>query len=120
MSKRFDTIRNALARFGRAEEGAAMLEFGLVALPFFMLTFGLAEICMIGFAQTSLDHAVAETARTIRTGEAQMSNRTYTQIQQTLCDNLTALLPINCSQNLYLDVDSFASFTDADAAAAAP
>ncbi|HVY84614.1 MAG TPA: TadE/TadG family type IV pilus assembly protein [Caulobacterales bacterium] len=111
---------NALARFWRAEQGAAMLEFGMLALPFFLLTFGLAEICMIGFAQTSLNHAVAETARTIRTGEAQLSNQTYGQIQSQLCTNFSALLPVNCDGNLYIDVDSFASFVDADGAAAAP
>lgn len=120
MSKRFGMIGDAFARFGRAERGAAMLEFAMVALPFFMLTFGLAEICMIGFAQTSLNHAVAETARTIRTGEAQLSNKTYGEIQTSLCDNFSALLPIDCADNLYLDVDSFTSFVDAGGAAAAP
>ncbi|MES1198985.1 MAG: TadE/TadG family type IV pilus assembly protein [Pseudomonadota bacterium] len=112
--------KNPFRRFARAQEGAAMVEFALVALPFFLLTFGLAEVSMIGFAQTSLTHAVAETARTIRTGEAQTSHQTYDQIKSTLCSHFTALLPIDCAGNLFLDVDSFTSFVDADNAQAAP
>ena len=61
----------SLRRFGRARRGSAAVEFAMVILPFFMLTFGLAEVAMLGFAQTSLDFAVSETARQIRTGRAQ-------------------------------------------------
>jgi len=113
-------VLRALERFWRAENGAAMLEFGLVALPFFVLTFGIVEVSMIGFTQAALNEAVAETARSIRTGEAQTSNTTYTQIQASLCSQLTSMLPLNCGQNLYLDVKSFPDFQDADASLTTP
>ncbi|MES1198750.1 MAG: TadE/TadG family type IV pilus assembly protein [Pseudomonadota bacterium] len=116
-----NTVMRALERFWRAENGAAMLEFGMVALPFFLLTFGIVEISMIGFTQAALNEAVAETSRTIRTGEAQKGNVSYTQIQTTLCSNLTSMLPsLDCGQNLYLDVKSFPSFVDADTALTTP
>lgn len=102
----------ALKRFARDERGHAAVEFGLVAMPFFMLTFGLAEIAMIGFAQTSMDHAVAEVARSIRTGQAQGSNLSATQVNAELCTQTSAFIALDCTTNLFLDVDSFASFVN--------
>ncbi len=100
----------AMRRFGRDRSGHAAVEFGLVALPFFLLMFGLAEIGLIGFAQTSLDHAVSETARRIRTGETQGAGESYTQVQTTLCNEMSQLMALTCDGNLFLDVDTFASF----------
>jgi len=108
-------LRKSLRRFGKDRKGAAALEFSLVVIPFFMLTFGLAEVSMIGFAQTSLDFAVAETARQIRTGEAQMNNVGESQIKARLCDELGRFIFLTCEGNLYLDVDRFASFVAANA-----
>lgn len=101
-------------RFKRAKRGSAAVEFALVLMPFFLLTFGLAEVAMLGFAQTSLDFAVSEVAREIRTGQAQMSGRTQGQIQTELCDELNNFLIMGCDGNLYLDVDRFDSFVAAN------
>ena len=106
-------IRSALKRFLRAREGATAVEFGLLALPFFLLTFGLAEVALIGFAQTSLDYAVSETARQIRTGQAQNAAATADQIKAQLCTKLTNLIPMDCNNNLYLDVKAFQSYVSA-------
>ena len=59
-------------RFAKAKRGSAAVEFAIVAMPFFLLTIGLAEISMIGFAQTTLDMGVSEAAREIRSGRAQL------------------------------------------------
>lgn len=110
----------AFRRFARARRGSAALEFAIVALPFFLLTIGLAEISMIGFAQSSLDYAVSETSRQIRTGQAQMGGVTEAQINQQLCTELNRFVILSCDGNLYLDVDTFASFVDAENGNAAP
>jgi Flp pilus assembly protein TadG len=104
-------------RFGRAKRGSAAVEFALVAMPFFLLTFGLAEIAMIGFAQSSLDFAVSETARQIRTGQAQMGGVSRTAIQDQMCQEVNRFMVLSCEGNLFLDVNKFASFVDADNAA---
>ena len=113
MGLRVPAFGRALRRFGRARRGAAAVEFALVVVPFFLLTFGLAEVSMLGFAQTSLDFAVAETARHIRTGEDQLANRSYTDIQNDLCNQVNNFVVLSCNGNLYLDVQRFASFVDA-------
>lgn len=114
MSRAIGKIRKALQRFARARDGSAAAEFGLVAVPFFLLTFGLAEIAMIGFAQTSLDHAVAETARRIRTGQIQTQGLQQSDVRDSLCATINRLMSVSCDENtLYLDVDRFDSFVDA-------
>ncbi|MEJ0060036.1 MAG: TadE family protein [Terricaulis sp.] len=72
----------AFKRFAREKSGAAALEFAMVAIPFFLLTFGLAEVAMIGFTQTTLDYAVSETAREIRTGATQTNRATSGAVKQ--------------------------------------
>ena len=100
-------------RFARARRGSAAVEFALVMMPFVLLTFGLAEVAMIGFAQTSLDFAVNETARQIRTGQAQMNGVSESQIEAQLCSELNNFISMGCNGNLYLDVRRFTSFSDA-------
>lgn len=107
----FQKAKRSLLRFGRARDGATVVEFALVAAPFFLMMVGLAEIALIGFAQTTLDYAVSDTARSIRTGQVQMEGQTPEEVERALCDNLTALMPLSCN-NLYLDVDEFSSFVD--------
>ncbi|MBC7767880.1 MAG: pilus assembly protein [Phycisphaerales bacterium] len=103
----------ALRRFKRARKGSAAIEFALVVFPFFLFLFGLAEIAMIGFAQTSLNYAVAETAREIRTGQAQTGGLSASDIRQQVCDELNDFMMMECDGNLFLDVNRFDSFTNA-------
>lgn len=103
----------AFRRFARARRGSAAVEFALVLMPFFLLTFGLAEIAMIGFAQTSLDFGVSEVSRQIRTGRAQMGGVTEAQIKTQLCDEINNFIVMGCNGNLFLDVRRFDSFVAA-------
>lgn len=108
-------LRKLIKRFGRARSGTAAVEFALVAMPFFLLTVGLAEISMIGFAQTSLDLGVSEAARQIRTGRAQMGGLGQADIKGQICDQVNNFVVLECEGNLFLDVDRFDSFVDAGA-----
>ena len=109
-----------LRRFAKARRGSAAVEFALIAMPFFLLMIGLAEISMIGFAQTSLDLAVSESARQIRTGQAQMGGLSHADIRDQICDKINVFIILECDGNLYIDVDRFNSFVDANNAEADP
>jgi Flp pilus assembly protein TadG len=111
---RFLQWRKKLRRFGKARRGSAAVEFALVAMPFFLLTFGLVEVLMIGFAQTSLDFAVAESGREIRTGRVQQNGVSEAEVRTTLCDQVNRFMVLECEGNLFLDVDSFTSFVNAN------
>ena len=117
---RFFRWRTRLRRFGKAKDGVAAVEFGFVAIPFFLLLIGSLEVAMMGFAQTSLDFAVSETGRQIRTGRAQQGGMTAGQIKQQLCDNATRFIVLDCDGSLYLDVDRYDSYMDAAQGVASP
>lgn len=104
----------ALRRFARAREGVAAVEFAFVAIPFFLLIIGLAEIALIGFAQTSLNFAVSNVARDIRTGNAQTQGLTQATMESRLCTDMSQFLTLNCADNLFLDVKRFDSFLNID------
>lgn len=105
-------------RFKRAEEGAAAVEFALVALPFLALLFAILETGLVLFASQSLETTAADTGRLIMTGQAQtgISATTggvgYTQqdFKNTACANLSSLF--DCSQ-LYISVNTYSSFGSA-------
>ena len=58
-------------RFMRRQDGAAAVEFALVALPFLALTFAILETALVFFAGQTLEAAAADPARLIMTGQAQ-------------------------------------------------
>lgn len=120
MFARFKLLKKPIKRFAKARRGSAAVEFSLVVFPFFLLLFGLAEISMIGFAQTSLNNAVSQTARQIRTGQAQNGGMSAGQIETRLCAELNKFMMMDCAGNLFLDVDRFDSFTNASNNAANP
>ncbi len=102
-----------LRRFGRARKGAVAVEFALIAVPFFWLVMALAEITLIGFAQTTLDFAIDETARRIRTGEVQTEGLSAEQLQEEVCGQMSGLLNVDCG-NLNLDIQAYPSFVDVE------
>ncbi|WP_135211041.1 TadE/TadG family type IV pilus assembly protein [Vitreimonas flagellata] len=108
----FKAARRALRRFARTEDGAVALEFGFVAVPFFMLTFGLAEVSLMGLAQTNLDYATSEAGREIRTGRAQMGGVTEEEIKEAVCLNFGRFMAVDCEAKLFVDVRTYEAFTD--------
>lgn len=99
-------------RFLRRKEGATAVEFALIAPWFFLTLFGLLEIALVAFAQTNLDYAIDETARRIRTGQAQTQGLGATAIRSEVCANFKRIMAMDCSR-LYIDVDRFADFNSA-------
>lgn len=93
--------------FLRARDGSAAVEFSLIAMPFFFLMFAMIETAMIYVAQTSLDMAVSDAQRVLRTGEAQKSGMSQTQMRNLVCNRFQQFMPANCAASLWVDVDSF-------------
>ena len=60
-----------LRRFRQREDGAAAVEFALIATPFLALTFAIMETAGVFFAGQALETATADSARLIMTGQAQ-------------------------------------------------
>ena len=74
-------IAPVFRRFARQQDGAAAIEFGLVAAPFLALVFAIMETAMVFFAGQALETATADSARLIMTGQAQTAGHEPVAIQ---------------------------------------
>jgi Flp pilus assembly protein TadG len=97
-----------LRRFARRQDGAAAVEFSLVALPFLALTFAIIETALVFFAGQTLEAAVADSARLIMTGQAQNANYTASDFKTQVCNRVGGLF--DCAGGVYVDVKSYTTF----------
>lgn len=88
------------------QKGATAIEFALLGIPFVALLFGIIEISILFFVTTTVHHAVAETAREIRTGEFQSTGGGADEFKAAICANMSTVG--NCD---YLRVDVVSSAT---------
>ena len=101
--------RPSLRLFRRDRSGATAIEFGIVALPFFALLGALIEIGLVFFGNFTLENAVDQAARLVRTGQAQEQGFGEAQFKESVCNNVYALL--DCMNGLKVDVRKFDDFT---------
>jgi Flp pilus assembly protein TadG len=101
-----------LRRFARDRKGATAVEFALIALPFIALMFAILETGYLYFAEQILETAVDDTARLIRTGQAQEQKLTATAIKADICDRVVAIP--NCTSKLQIDVRTSSTFDSID------
>jgi Flp pilus assembly protein TadG len=95
--------------FLRHEGATTAVEFGMVVLPFFMVLMVMINSALLLLAGQVLQTAATSAARLVLTGQAQNANYTSSQFKSTVCASLTAMF--NCTSNLYIDIESFSSFT---------
>jgi Flp pilus assembly protein TadG len=107
-------MRISLPSLGkRGNSGSAILQFAIIAPVFFMMLFATLETAFVFYADMVLENAVKITGRTIRTGQAQLANKTPGQFRQDICDQVSFLLSCDAA-HLYVDVRSFGNFGAAD------
>jgi len=105
---RVSTVR----RFAQRDDGAAAIEFGMVAAPFLALMFAIMETALVFFAGQTLETAVADSARLIMTGQAQSQSFDAATFKNSVCSKIGGLF--NCSSGLYVDVKTYSSFGSVD------
>ncbi len=105
-----------LLRAGRrSERGVALIEFAMIALPFFILLFGIFEVGFVFWGTYELENATEDAARLIRTGQAQSGDIDEAGFKAQICSHVSLL--VNCAAKLRVDVqnyDSFSSLTPPD------
>jgi len=101
-------FRSFARGFWRGQEGATAIEFSIVAMPFFILMLAIFETTAVYFASSTLENAVDDAARQIRTGQVQIANMTAAQFRQLVCDQVNVFL--QCDDKLAVDVRSFNDF----------
>src|SRR4051794_16642635 len=107
-------IMNAhvVRRFARGEDGAAAVEFAMVAAPFLALMFAIMETALVFFASQTLETAVADSARLIMTGQAQSQKFDAPAFKNSVCSKIGGLF--DCAAGLYVDVKTYSSFGSID------
>jgi len=96
-------------RFVRQQDGAAAVEFALVAAPFLALTFAILETAFVFFAQQTLEATSADASRLIMTGQAQTANYTAADFKTAVCARVYGLF--DCSGGMTVDVKTYTSFS---------
>jgi Flp pilus assembly protein TadG len=108
--RKFQPLRALTAqsrRFSKNDEGTTAIEFALVLAPFLGFTFGIIAVGLHYLATNSLERAVYDASRKIRTGQAQQANMNADQFKTMVC-NLSAP-HINCSK-LQIHMSSYDSW----------
>lgn len=97
-------------------KGVAAIEFALLILPLSMLIFGIIEISLMFFVESSLDASVQKISRMIRTGEVASSNVTLADFKTRICSEM--LLAFGCADDLLVKVDVVSNLSTTAAATA--
>ncbi|MBS0249113.1 MAG: pilus assembly protein [Proteobacteria bacterium] len=107
-------IRNRLRgatgrRFLKEQNGAAAVEFALVATPFLALTFAIIESALVFYAGQTLEAANADAARLIMTGQAQTGGFSASDFKTQVCNRIAGLF--DCAGGVYVDVKTYNNFS---------
>ena len=97
-------------RLIRQQDGAAAVEFGLVAAPFLAMVFAIIETAVVFFAGQTLETAASDSARLIMTGQAQTQGFDQGAFKNAVCAKIYGLF--NCQGGLYIDVKTYTSFAN--------
>jgi Flp pilus assembly protein TadG len=110
------TKLTSISRFKRHKSGSAAVEFALISIPFFALTFAIIETGLIFWSGQVLETAVATAARDVFTGkltsdfaaENTPPGQQAQQFKDKICAEVTGLF--NCQTDVAVDVRSFTDF----------
>ncbi len=114
---RFSRFR-ALAR---SRDGAAAIEFALLAIPYFLVIFAILETFVAFAAEELVSNGVDTMSRRMRTGQitynlGRTTDMNQAQFRQAFCDEISILVRCSASEvatpsKLYLDVQTFSTFS---------
>ena len=109
--------RPLLRRFRRSQDGATIVEFAMVAVPFFALLMAIFETALMFWTNQVLEESLSRVSRSLVTGQSRTlyTGATGALNAQKFRDNLCAVAPmglIDCSK-LYIDVKVYNSFSAA-------
>lgn len=107
--------RRARLNAFRRTDGAAAIEFALVAAPFFGLIVGILDLALLFVAQASLETAVERASRLVLTNQtASLGLTTQAQFANEVCSFLPGAF--NCSA-LMVDLQTASTFSSANTSA---
>lgn len=104
-------LRRRMRLFWRDERGATAVELALLGVPFFALIGAILETALVFLASQTLDSAVQDASRYIRTGQVQaITNYNGENFRAAICNHLFGLF--DCSK-LLIVVNPVTGFSNA-------
>lgn len=110
-----------LRRFRRSNDGAAAIEFAILAIPYFLIVFAILETFVAFIGEQVISNGVDVMARKVRTGEIQSKTANdpafKTSFRTAFCQEISIMVTCSAEEiatpkRLYLDLRSFSSFGD--------
>lgn len=110
--------------FRRSQSGAAAIEFGIVAVPFFALLCAIFETALVFWTNEVLEQSLSEASRRLLTGQAasRYTSSNPTTNANAFRDDICAVAPmglIDCSK-LFVDVKVYSNFAGANSGTTNP
>jgi Flp pilus assembly protein TadG len=99
--------------FGRWKadtRGVTAIEFAMVATPFLMMLFGIIGVGLYFFTTFTLENAVEQASRILRTGQAQVANMDAAEFKKQLCSFVPG--HIDCTGKVQVNVLSYPDTTN--------
>lgn len=104
-------VRRKLRALSASRRGATAVEFAVIAVPFFIMLFGVLELGLLFMASISIEAATVAAARQIRTGQFQQSaNNGAADFKTNVCASMSWISTADCQANLSLDVRTYSTF----------
>ncbi len=100
--------------FARDERGVTMIEFGLLALPFFAIVAAIMETSVTFLASNIFESALHDSTRLIRTGQAQKADYSLPTFRAKICERTYGMFDCNKIMVRVRTVPSFAEATVSD------
>lgn len=102
-----------LRRLLRSRDGAAAIEFALLAIPYFLIVFAIIETFIAFTGEQLIANAVDTMARKLRTGQI-TATTSQTDFREAFCEEISILIQCDgaTDNKLILDVRSFSTFAD--------
>ena len=97
--------------FARHEDATTLIEFALLAMPFFAIMTAILQTSLVVLSGQILESAVQDASRMIRTGQAQTRKDTLASFRSNVCDRLYGLFS-DCS-GLHVQVSVVSNFQSA-------
>jgi Flp pilus assembly protein TadG len=115
--------RLLLGRFRRSQDGATVVEFAIVAVPFFSLLFAIFETALLFWTTQVLEESLSQVSRSLVTGQSRSIYTASTGAANAakFRDDICARAPmglIDCSK-LSVDVRVYSSFAAAGSGSSA-
>jgi Flp pilus assembly protein TadG len=105
----------------RSRDGAAAIEFALLAIPYFLVIFAILETFVAFAAEELVSNGVDTMSRRMRTGQitynlGRTTDMNQAQFRQAFCDEISILVRCSASEvatpsKLYVDVQTFSTFS---------